>query len=750
MDGLSSICAHMYPHRCPSARWLSASTSRNTVRASILALGLLTTTIAIAAQPPALTVERLVARPSITGTAPSSIAWSADNRHLAFLWNESGLPARDIWIVAADGSQPRKLTSAPEAPASVSEFAWTPDSSAVVFIRAGDVWRSTIAGGEAERLTKIAGDMADLAVSPDGSYASFRKDGDLWLVRLATRELSRATRVGVPSIASIPLGENNRPDVEIGPYIWGGPTYAWSPDSRTIAVHHVDRRGMRKVPFPYYLGKETQANTVRRNYPGDPNESRTIGFLAVASGELKLLELPAPTGNRVVDFSWSASGALLLDRESDTAVDRWLEIVDPASGARREIWHDSRESRIYNSIGAAWHADGKRVVFRGDLGDRYGLYLLDPGSKQPKLLTDKRFDVTAGPYPVARSIYYQSNEPSPYEQHVFRIPSEGGKATRISTIAGENLPFPSPDGAKVALLHSDDVNPADLYLTDARGSAMRRITASPPAEFAARSWARARYVTFPSRIDQYTLHARIIEPANLDPNKSYPVIFGPAYSNTVRNRWAGLYGTLQQLLVDRGYIVVQVDVRGSTGYGRDFREEFLADFAGKDLEDLQSAVAYLKTLPYVDAERLGIWGSSYGGTLTIYSLFKKPGVFKAGVAGAAAVDPYFFGNDDVAIVRRPDSRPDAFERGAAQYAGALQDHLLIIHGMQDNVVPFKTTVALAEELMRLGKDFDFAFAPGATHGWNREPHYARYLLGKLVAHFDRYLGPGPRERTPER
>jgi dipeptidyl-peptidase-4 len=117
-------------------------------------------------------------------------------------------------------------------------------------------------------------------------------------------------------------------------------------------------------------------------------------------------------------------------------------------------------------------------------------------------------------------------------------------------------------------------------------------------------------------------------------------------------------------------------------------------------------------------------------------------LYKAGVAGAAAVDPYFFGTDDVAIARRPQSHPEAFARGAAQYAGNLEDHLLIIHGMQDDVVPFKTTVVLAEELMRLGKDFDFAFAPGATHGWTRPTHYARYLFGKLVAHFDRYLEPG--------
>jgi dipeptidyl-peptidase 4 len=722
---------------------------RSSIHVRLLALFLLAATLEVAAEP--LTIERLVDSPAITGTAPSAVSWSADNRHLAFLWNTAGLPGREIWIVSGDGTQLRSFTT-PTTPAQgVSEFAWTPDSSAIVFLRGGEVWRKSVTAG-ADRLERVAtvgrGDAANLAVSPDGTYASFLKDGDLWLLRLATGELTQATRVGVPSIASVPYGEYNRPDVEIGPYIWGGPTYVWSPDSRTIAVHHVDRRGLRKVPFPYYLGKETEANTIRRNYPGDANESRTLGFLDVASGELKLLDLPEPTANRIVDFSWSGDGALLLDRESDTAVDRWVEIVDPRSGKRREVWHDSRDTRIYNSIGAAWHADGKQILMRGDLADRYGLYLLAPGSKQPKLLTDERFDVTDGPYVAGRAIYYQSNEPSPYERHVYRIPAQGGKATRITTLSGDNQPFPSPDGNKVAILHSDDVTPTELYLTDARGTSMRRVTTSPPAEFAARTWVPGRYVTFPSHIDKYTLHARILTPPDLDQNKTYPVIFGPVYSNTVRNRWvSGVYGTLQQLLVQRGYIVVQVDVRGSTGYGRAFREEFLADFAGKDLEDLQSAVNYLKTLPYVDPERLGIWGSSYGGTLTVYSLLKKPGLFKAGVAAAAAVDPHFFGNDDIAIVRRPDSRPDAFERGAAQYAANLRDHLLIIHGMQDNVVPFKTTVALAEELMRQGKDFDFAFAPAAMHRWPNEPHYARYLLGKLVAHFDRYLGPGGQERA---
>ena len=311
----------------------------------------------------------------------------------------------------------------------------------------------------------------------------------------------------------------------------------------------------------------------------------------------------------------------------------------------------------------------------------------------------------------------------------------------MTTLAGQNSGYPSPDGQHLAFLHSDDRMPTELYVMATGNNEARRVTRSPPPEFSERRWAKATYVTFPSRVDDYTLHARILEPERLDPGRKYPVLFGPMYSNTVRDRWAGVYAAVQQLLVQKGYIVVQVDVRGSTGYGRAFREEFLVDFAGGDIEDIASAVDFVKTLPHVDPERLGIWGSNYGGTLTLYTLLKKPGLFRAGVAAAAAVDPHFFGTDDVAIVRRPDTHPDVFDHKAMRYAENLEDHLLLIHGMQDQVVPFKTVAELADVLIREGKDFDTAFVPGATHAWSRESLYAPYLFGKLIEHFDRYLEP---------
>lgn len=697
---------------------------------------------------PELTLERILSGPSLTGTAPSSPLWSPDSSRLAFRWNDEARSRREIWVVEADGSDLRRLTSDSEGRSSVRDLAWLPGGDGMIYLRSGELWCTDLTG-KSVRLFEFDGSPSNLAVSPDSRYASVLQNGDLWLVELSegpTRgAIRRMTTVGVASISNLAIGRYRRRDVEIGSYIWGGPTYAWAPDSRSIAVHYVDRREVRTVPFPNYLGDETNPNLVRRSYPGDPNESRMVGLLQVDSGELKLLDLPDPDATRVVDFSWSAGGRLLLDRESDTAVDRWLHVLEPATGDLRELWHDHRETRVYTTAGSQWHPDGKHVIVLGDLRDRYGLYALSFEDPEPRLLTDPAFDVTGGPLLAANgAIFYPSNQPSPHEQHVFRTELNGGVPTRVTSQPGTARPYPSPDGARMAMLHSDDVSPTELYLADASGgNSIRRITRSLPSDFEQRSWAKARYVTFPSLVDDATLHARILTPKNLEPGRRYPVLFGPIYSNTVRNRWAGFYGMLQQLLVEKGFIVVQVDVRGSTGYGRAFREQFLADFAGRDLDDLESAVTHLETLPYVDPDRIGIWGSSYGGTLTVFALLKKPGLFDAGVACAAAVDPHFFGGDDVAIVRRPDTHPDAFLRGAVQYAANLKDPLLLIHGMQDQVVPFKTVVVLAEELMRKGKDFDFAFAPAGTHGWTSPPHYARYLLGKLISHFERHLAaPG--------
>lgn len=692
-----------------------------------------------------LTLQRIFSTPSLGGTPPSEPVWSPDSRRIAFGWNDAGQPERSLWVVERDGSGLRRVAAPDDAAASVRDLAWLPDGETIVTLRGPGLWSTTVDDGATTHLAEIGAGASDLSVAPDGRRLAWLQGGDLWLYDRAEGSARRATDIGIGGLSSLAAGRYSRPEREIGPGIWSGPTYAWSPDGRHVAVHVVDRRGMRKVPFPNYLAAETDPNFVRRGYPGDANESRTVGLLHVAARKLEFLDLAEPTSRQVIGFSWSPGNVLLLDVASDTNVDRWLYRVEPEEGDLRELWHEHRPSRIYTAFASAWHPDGEQVVFLSDRADRYGLYALDPSAEDraPRRLSDPGHDVLAGPDVVAASgeIFYAANGTPPYDEHVFRVRAGGAEPVQVTDRPGRSRPYPSPDGKTVAVIHSSDTQPPELFVVDADGGELQRITRSPPPAFSEIAWVEPRYVHFPSRIDDHTLHARILTPPDFDAGRRYPVLFGPVYSNTARNRWDGRYGLVQQLLAQRGYLVVQVDVRGSTGYGRDFREAFLVDFAGDDLEDLASAAAYLKTLPYVDPRRFGLWGSSYGGTLTVYMLLTKPGLFCAGAAAAAAVDPHFFGTDDVAIVRSPDTHPAIFERAAHRHAAKLEDHLLLIHGMQDHVVPFKTVAVLADALIRAGKDFDFAIAPAATHGWTREPQHARYLFGKLIEHFDRYLLP---------
>jgi len=160
---------------------------------------------------------------------------------------------------------------------------------------------------------------------------------------------------------------------------------------------------------------------------------------------------------------------------------------------------------------------------------------------------------------------------------------------------------------------------------------------------------------------------------------------------------------------------------------------------------LYSGVQYLKTLPYVDGNRIGIWGWSYGGLMTTMSLFKKPGVYKAGVAGAPATNVWHATTGEVHVTRLPNINPDVFRRTSSyNFAEGLQDHLLLIHGVVDDVVQFKDTAALVEKLMMLEKNFDFVMLPSSPHAAIQKDYVARFVLRKIGEHFDRYLGRGPR------
>jgi dipeptidyl-peptidase-4 len=747
--------------------------SHRTIHVATILLAAMVPLSSSRAQAPApLTLARLTAQPSLFGTAPIAPVWSHDGARIAFAWHDAGLPLRDVWVAAATGGAPTRITDmartfpyppatakdpdaqlaervAARARGGVTDVAWTPDGRELVFVYRGDLFRVGADGSGLTRLTTTGAGRSELAFSPDGRFLSWLQDGDLWLSNQQTEESAPLTRIGAPPLSTIPGARYTRPDVEIS-------SYRWSPDSRHVAVQIDDRTRVRKIAIPNFLAPDTEIKMVRRDYPGDHDWMRSVGLIAISDGRLRTIELPEKVDRRASNIAWSPDGKrLLVDQHSENAVHRWIYLVTAADGAVREVWHDERETRTTQLWNSEWRADGNAILFISDIDDRHHLYSVPADGGTATRLTRGDWSVVSPGFGgaalhVARAsgdLFFVANKKHPGERQVYRMSGSGGPMTQVTTLAGVHQPLVSPTGAHVGLLHSSDVTPPELYVADAKGGAPeRRLTTSPPAEFASHRWAQPRYVTFKSRTDGVTLHGRLLEPPDLDRTKKYPVILGPVYAFTARNQWRGVYSAFEQFLAtQRGCIGLQVDVRGSSGYGRAFREKLLRDYGGIDIEDLHSGVEYLKTLPYVDGERIGIWGWSYGGLMTTMSLFKKPGVYKAGVAGAPATNVWHATTGEVHVTRLPNLNADVFRRNSAySFAEGLQDHLMLIHGVVDDIVLFRDSAALAEKLMMLDKNFDFVMLPSSPHAAVQKDYVARFILQKIAEHFDRYLGRGPR------
>ncbi len=715
-------------------------------------------------------LEQIVGLPSLTGTAPQRPVWSPDSSKVAFLWNDEGMPFLDVWVVDRDGNNLERLTAlAPErAPRpepglsreemlervarrearGISEITWWPDASRVLFSHDGTLLSVPAQGGEAVAVLPDEGDGRSLQFDPSGERLAFLRGLDLWLHDFARDETTRITELGKPGIGTVPVGAFAGPDsIVVGP--------TWSADGRYLAFEHLDRSEVRRVPIPAWLhGKEPMLHEVRRPYPGDRDEARRVGIYDTQSKKTSWPELGDPKTRITYEYSWSpAAPELMVHQGIDVAETRWIHVVDAATGAVRTVWDDQRPKRVYPIFRAVWAPSGKEIYFIADHEEFYRLYALPSSGGKARRLTGD-YDVAgtrSGAYLefAGPALYFVAASPTPYERHLFRLAPAAGGIEQITTRAGLHDPVVSPDGRAFASVMSSDRHPAELYVGQTTpGVESARVTDSPIDAFDRFDWIEPRYVTFPARTGGYTLHARIVEPRDRVPGGRYPVLIGNIYSNTVRNSWDAVRPTthLQQRLALTGeYIHVQVDLRGSVGYGVDFREAFQGDWGRGDLTDLVALVDYLKTLDYVDPDRIGLWGNSYGGLMVLSALFREPGVFAAGVAGAPAVDVYHFTGFDQHLTRRPETHPEIFETGSLLDLGEeLRDPLLIIHGMHDDIVPFKTTLMLTEKLMLLGKDFDLVGMPRAPHWWAGTEHYAIYTFGKLEDFFRRHVPPGPR------
>jgi dipeptidyl-peptidase 4 len=700
-----------------------------------------------------LTIDRLYSLPWITGTPPASPTWSPDSRHLAFLWNHEGTVFRDVWMTDAAGGPPIRITTMPrpqsptdagtdiakleqveraETDNGISELVWAPDGRHLVFALHGSLYQ--VLPGQTPQPMAGAESASAIAVSTRGRAIAYLSAGDLWIID--TRASPLALRK---------LYAPERPEVAVE-------SFAWSGDGKRLAFVEADASKVPTRGIPDYLGESTRLVEVKRAFPGEPSPTRRLGVVAAAGGHVQWMDLGDNPLDQIFSVRWSPDDSQLLVDKSDLYIkDRRLLILDPANGKSRQLLQEADAHNVTAEWWADWAPDGKGIYFTSDRDNDYHVYYQALAGGDPKPITRGDWAVfSASISPVAHTLFVVGNAGNAESRRVFRVPLEGGPARALTPAEGAHHPSISPDGKTIADLYSNDVTPPDLYLqstapSGAATKARRQVTHSPLPEFRNYHWVAAKYVVFTNINDGTPVHARLTLPPDFDPGKKYPAILGSVYSNSVHNEWGGrvyhpTWG-LDQFLAQQGYVVMNVDISGSSGYGKAFRQRIREDYGGIDVDDLYSGTRYLIEQGFVDAKRIGIWGSSYGGLLTAMSMFRYPDAYQAGVAGAPATNVFHALTGEMQTMMAPQDHQAQYAKSSPYLrSGDLKGHLMLIHGMRDNIVLFKDSVTLVQRLILQGKDVDFVVLPNAPHGWDtRGLAQTRYAFHKLYEHFQRYL-----------
>ncbi|MHC9083402.1 S9 family peptidase [Luteimonas sp. RIT-PG2_3] len=439
-------------------------------------------------------------------------------------------------------------------------------------------------------------------------------------------------------------------------------------------------------------------------------------------------------GNRAVriesrgaeSLRWSSdshSAALMLHSVDNK--DRWLVTVDPENASlqsRHRLTDPGWINWDYNEFG--WLPDNRGLWFLSEESGWSHLYTLQGG--RARALTSGRWEVSSPVLSADGSrFHFLCNRERPGDYEVCSLPAAGGEVRELTSVDGVERFAVSPDGRQLLVMHSSSYVPAQLAVVAADGGPLRTLTDTRREAFKAFDWLEPEYVQVPSKHGAGAVWGKYYGPRQMEPGKQYPVVLfvhGAGYLQNVSHQYPNYFREqmFHNLLVQQGYIVLDLDFRASKGYGRDWRTAIYRQMGHPELEDYLDGIDWLVEHKQANRDRVGIYGGSYGGFMTFMAQFRKPGVFKAGAALRPVADWSQYNHTYTAnILNTPELDPEAYRKSSPiEYADQLQDHLLIAHGMIDDNVFYKDSVMMAQRLIELRKDkWELASYPLERHAY---------------------------------
>ena len=677
----------------------------------------------------------------------------------------------DLWLIRTSGLAVTRLTHTRDVE---SDPVFGRDGRKVYFVRDGNAYALTLADGALRQLTDIRHGKKpsgeEKPISEQRAWLEHEQKELFGVVRIRAKEAEKDSAERKRREAEDPepvyIGKEERVrsiDVEPGGR-WAAVLVTEGPEKE------------RHTTVARYVTESGYVETIDgREKVGDFQGKSRLGIADLGTGKVTWLDLSPPAGATRYDSAavagepeladvgfggWSDDGTLgLVGTVTFAYKDEYLYAVDGATGKLTLLTHDHDDAWIggpcptWSSRGCVgWIPGGHDAWFLSERSGWSHLYRIaaEEGAT-PTQLTSGDWEVKSASISADEKHFdLTTSEGSPYERHFWRANLDGSDRTRLTTRTGLHDVTPSPDGKRLADVYSFVTRPPELFVRDARrGAEPVRVTTSPTKAWSAYPWMEPKIITFTAR-DDVRVPASLYRPEDVgaEPNGAAVVfVHGAGYLHNVTRGWSSYYYReymFNQLLASKGYVVLAIDYRGSAGYGRDWRTAIYRHMGGKDLDDQVEGVKWLLANEGIDSpERVGIYGGSYGGFMTLMALFTTPEWFGAGAALRSVTDWAHYNHWYTSrILNLPQTDSVAYERSSPIFfADGLQDPLLIAHGIRDTNVEFQDVARLAQKLIELGKTgWTLAPYPVESHGfvvpssWTDE--YRR-----ILSLFERTIGP---------
>jgi len=616
-----------------------------------------------------------------------------------------------------------------------------PQRTAILLNEADDLFHWEIGTDRAAaRLTADAEPEVGEEFSPDGELVSFVRDWDVWVVDPDGGDEWALTSGGSEELL------HGRLDWVYQEEIYGRGNfkgYWWSPDSSRIVYLELDESPVMEYTVVDHIPYRPELEVT--NYPkaGDLNPVARLGLVGARGGGttwVDTFEYQA-FDHLIVRVGWKPDGSRVVFQVQDRE-QTWLDLnlADPATGEVEALLRETSPAWTEVYENPTWLSDGSFLWLSHRTGWTH-LYRVDPGGGEPVAVTAGEWEARTlhGVDEEAGWVYLSGTERSHIGSDVYRVALDGSDLTRLRQREGTHRASFSPGFEVWSDSWSDVRTPTQVRLHEADdGAVVRVVDANPVPELDEYRLGEVEFLQVPTR-DGFTMEAMIIRPPDFDPGERYPVMsytYSGPHAPSVRNAWGGTRYMWHQMLAGQGHVIWICDNRSASGKGVQSTWTVYENFGEGELRDLEDGIAWLKERPWIDGDRIGLWGWSFGGYMTAYALTHSTS-FKIGVAGAPVTDWRDY--DTIyteRYMRMPQNNPEGYERSAPVNAAAdLHGRLLVVHGTMDDNVHLQNTIQFLYALQKAHRQVEAMFYPRSRHGIRDED--LTYHLQTLITAFIR-------------